>query len=132
MMLPTASGLLRTFDRVTRARPDRERMRLRLALVAGFLSVWLVVGYLLRSGDIAVHLAVDSFGWLAAHTALIAASALAVAGAFQFSDLKNRCLTACRTPRAFVVGGWRGGRPQRTRCGSGSPTGARASGAAGR
>ena len=33
-----------------------------------------------------------------------------VAGAFQFSRLKDRCLSACRSPLAFVVQHWRDGR----------------------
>lgn len=112
MMLPTATGLLRTFDRVTQARPEAERLRLRLALVAGFLVVWLVVGYLFRAADVLVHAAVDSAGWLGARPQLVAAAALATAGAFQFSPLKHRCLTACRSPRMFVMTGWHGRRPR--------------------
>jgi predicted metal-binding membrane protein len=111
LMLPAASELLRLFDRAMRARPPAERLRLRLLVVAGFLSVWLLVGYLFRTADIGVHAAVDAIGWLAARPALVGASALAIAGAFQFSALKHRCLTACRTPRAFIVGGWGGMRP---------------------
>jgi predicted metal-binding membrane protein len=34
------------------------------------------------------------------------------AGLFQFSSLKHRCLTACRSPRSFVYRHWRGGRAQ--------------------
>ncbi len=112
MMLPTATGLLGAFDRLTAARPARERLALRLTLIAGFLSVWLAIGYLFRAGDVLVHGVVDSVGWLGARPQLIAAAALALAGGFQFSPLKHRCLTACRTPRSFVVGGWRGGRPR--------------------
>jgi predicted metal-binding membrane protein len=112
MMLPTASGLLRTFDRVTQARPAPERRRLRRALVAGFLLVWLLVGSLFRFGDVWIHVTVDALPWLSAHAGLVAASALALAGAFQFSGLKHRCLTACRSPRSFILGGWHGQRPR--------------------
>jgi predicted metal-binding membrane protein len=111
MTLPTATGLMRAFDRLTQARPSRERLRLRLALVAGFLAVWLLVGYLFRAADVFVHLLVDSVGWLGARPQLVAAAALATAGLFQFSPLKHRCLSACRSPRSFVVGGWRGASP---------------------
>lgn len=112
MMLPTATGLLRTFDRVTQARPERERLRLRLAVVAGFLAVWLLVGYLFRAADVLVHAGVDAVDWLGARPQLVAATALAIAGAFQFSPLKHRCLTACRSPRMFVMTGWHGRRPR--------------------
>ena len=112
LMLPAASELLRLFDRVVGARPSAERLRLRLLVVAGFLAVWLLVGYVFRSADVGVHATVDAIGWLGARPALIGASALALAGAFQFSSLKHRCLTRCRTPRAFIVSGWGGARPR--------------------
>jgi predicted metal-binding membrane protein len=102
MMLPTATGLVRAFDRVTGG-----AAALRLALVAGFLGVWLLVGYAFRAGDVLVHAAVDA---AAAPPSLVGAAALALAGAYQFSPLKHRCLTACRSPRSFVLRGWTGGR----------------------
>jgi len=34
--------------------------------------------------------------------------AIGVAGAFQFSRLKYRCLDKCRTPLSFVIEHWRG------------------------
>ncbi len=111
MMLPTTTALVRAFDRLTQARPVRERARLRLLLVAGFLAVWLLVGYLFRALDILVHAAVDAVGWLGARPGLVAAATLALAGAYQFAPLKQRCLTACRSPRSFLAGGWSGGRP---------------------
>jgi predicted metal-binding membrane protein len=35
---------------------------------------------------------------------------LVLAGAFQLSPLKRRCLTACRSPRTFAVAHWHGER----------------------
>lgn len=111
MMLPSATGLVRAFDRLTRSRDAHERLRLRLLLVAGFLAVWLLVGYLFRAADVLVHGGVDAVGWLAARPGLVGAATLALAGAYQFSPLKQRCLTACRSPRAFLATGWSGARP---------------------
>jgi predicted metal-binding membrane protein len=39
---------------------------------------------------------------------VIGAAIIAVAGAFQFSALKYRCLDKCRTPLSFVIEHWRG------------------------
>jgi predicted metal-binding membrane protein len=108
MMLPTATRLVRAFERVTRSRVDAARLR--LELIGGFLLVWLGVGYLFRAADILVHAGVDASGWLAGHSALVGAASLALAGAYQFSGLKHRCLTACRSPRSFIFRGWGGGR----------------------
>ena len=45
---------------------------------------------------------------LAWHSWLIGAATIALAGAFQFSKLKHRCLDKCRTPLSFVIEHWRG------------------------
>jgi predicted metal-binding membrane protein len=109
MMLPTTLGLVGAFERVVAAR--RDAWSLRLWLVAGFLAVWLVVGYTFRALDVLVHALVDWSGWLSARPSAIGAASLAVAGAYQFSNVKHRCLSACRSPRSFILRGWRGGRP---------------------
>jgi predicted metal-binding membrane protein len=38
------------------------------------------------------------------------AALLAVAGIYQWTPLKHACLTACRSPMAFLMRGWRSGR----------------------
>lgn len=113
MTLPVAGGLVLAFDRRTEARDERERLRLRLLLIAGLLAVWLLVGYLFRAADVLVHAAVDASGWLSARPGLVAALTLAVAGVFQFLPLKRRCLAACRAPHAFVARGWTDADPHR-------------------
>ena len=46
--------------------------------------------------------------WLAEHPQLIIATTLAVAGLWQFSPLRDRCLEECRSPLGFVINRWRG------------------------
>ena len=48
--------------------------------------------------------------WLAAHPQLIMGSTLAIAGLWQFSPLRARCLDECRSPLGFVMNRWRGRR----------------------
>jgi predicted metal-binding membrane protein len=47
--------------------------------------------------------------WLADRPWVIGAATLAVAGGFQFSALKERCLKACRSPFGFFVRYYRRG-----------------------
>lgn len=108
MMLPTAHGLLDAFGGVVRRRPHPGRLS--ALVVAGFVGAWLVVGYAFRVADEGIHVAVAAVDWLEARPQLIAGSALALAGAYQFSPLKARCLTACRSPRSFVLQHWGAGR----------------------
>ena len=42
------------------------------------------------------------------HPQLIIATTLAVAGLWQFSPLRDRCLEECRSPLGFVINRWRG------------------------
>ena len=110
MMLPTTLRLVTAFGRVTRSR--RRAALLQVELIAGFLAVWLLVGYGFRALDVFVHRGVDAVAWLDARPRLVVAASLALAGGFQFTPLKHRCLRACRTPRAFILRGWTGQHPQ--------------------
>jgi predicted metal-binding membrane protein len=49
--------------------------------------------------------------WLRDRPQVLAAGALLLAGAYQFSPLKNACLRACRSPRSFAFAYWRGVHP---------------------
>lgn len=106
MMLPTATSLLAA---VARLGADRAAgRRLQTLAAGGFLGTWMAVGYVFRTADTLVHVAIDAVAWLAARPNLVGASALVVAGAFQFTSLKYRCLTACRSPSSFVYRHWHG------------------------
>jgi predicted metal-binding membrane protein len=106
MMLPTTWPLMATFQAMVRR---RRRPGLLVALVGiGYLVTWSLVGLLLHTGDRGIHWAVDSVGWLGEHPGLIAAGTVLVAGVYQFSALKYRCLDECRSPLGFVLNHWRG------------------------
>jgi predicted metal-binding membrane protein len=107
MMLPTATALLRAYCALVRHRPGRTGL---VALVVvGFLAAWLATGGVFRLAGLAVHALVAGVGWLRGNPTLLGAAALALAGGYQFTPLKYRCLTACRSPRSFIYRHWRGG-----------------------
>src|SRR6476619_4769852 len=58
--------------------------------------------------DRGIHAAVDALPWLAEHPQLIIGSSLLVAGLWQFSPIRDRCLDECRSPLGFVMNRWRG------------------------
>jgi predicted metal-binding membrane protein len=74
----------------------------RIALYLGYLAVWTAFAPVALFADAGLHLLVHSWPWLEAHEGVILGSALLMAGAFQFSRLKNACLTACRSPESFL------------------------------
>ncbi len=108
-MLPTATGLLGAFRPV--ARRHAQPALLLGALVAAFLLTWAAVGLLMYGADVALHGAVDRWPSLESNSHLLTAAVLLAAGAYQWTSIKDRCLTRCRTPRSFVYRFWRGGRP---------------------
>jgi predicted metal-binding membrane protein len=75
-----------------------------LATVAlAFGAVWTAFGLLAFSGDTGIHRLVDVWPWLAAHTFVIGAVTLTLAGIFQITPWKADCLALCRDPRALFA-----------------------------
>jgi predicted metal-binding membrane protein len=106
MMLPTTLLLVDVFRRATGHRADHRGL---LAwLLAGYLAVWGVFGLAVHVLDAAVHALVWRSGWLVAHAGVVGAATLVLAGAYQFSALKYRCLDKCRSPLLFFAEYWRG------------------------
>jgi predicted metal-binding membrane protein len=109
MMLPSSLPLVRLFIGV--ASGQERAARATAALIGGYTSVWTAFGAVAFLLDVGVHRTVERVPFLEAHPQVIAASALFVAGVFQFSDLKDRCLRECRHPAPFLMSHYaRGGR----------------------
>jgi len=111
MMLPTTLPLFDAFERLVAGRT--ERTRLLAALGLGYVAVWGAFGVAAHGAHAALRVLVDMVPALAWHAWAIGAALLALAGAFQFSRLKHRCLDECRTPLSFVMRHWRGPAPAR-------------------
>ena len=106
MMLPTSIPLVTTFAALV-GRRRRPRMLVALVVI-GYLATWTGVGLVAWIGDRGVHAAVDAIPWLAANSQYILATTFVVAGLYQFSPLKYRCLDECRSPLGFVMNRWQG------------------------
>jgi predicted metal-binding membrane protein len=107
MMLPSALPLIRLFKAVS---GNQERPRRACgAFLAGYAAVWTGFGALALLGDSAVHHAVDALPWLSERPWLLAGGVLALAGGFQFSDLKDQCLSKCRQPGPYLFAHYRRG-----------------------
>ncbi|MFO1207949.1 MAG: DUF2182 domain-containing protein [Amaricoccus sp.] len=109
MMLPTALPVLWLLARVGGRR--HAAGPLVAAAGAGYLAAWAGFGVAAHLADEGLLAVARASGWLAFNGWLVAAAILAVAGAFQFSGLKRRCLDRCRSPLALVMEHWRGRRP---------------------
>jgi predicted metal-binding membrane protein len=101
MMLPSSLPLLRLFSRASAGQP---RPRVAMAgFLAGYALVWSGFGALAFGFDVGVHAAVDANAWVRAHDWVLGGAVLALAGAFQFTSLKDACLDRCRHPGQFLL-----------------------------
>lgn len=102
MMLPVAAPLLAAHRFVV----QRSRFRgvhLTMALSVGYMTVWVATAIV--AAPLAVWIWPAAVGLAGSDTARFAPSAaVLVAGLFQLSALKARCLRVCQTPLTFVAG----------------------------
>ena len=87
MMVPSAMPFVLVYGR-----------RGRTPLLAGYLLVWALTGLVAY----AVAMSVDLMDVPTAGVAAV----LALAGAYQFTPLKDVCLRACRSPLDFIAARW--------------------------
>jgi predicted metal-binding membrane protein len=106
MMLPTSLPLITLFRRMTSARPDNTSLV--ALLVSGYLTVWIAFGFVAYGLNTAAVYLVGLFAMFGRNEWIVETAVLFVAGAYQFTALKYRCLDACRSPRSFISSRWRG------------------------
>ncbi len=107
MMLPTSMPMVKLV--VYAARRQDRPVVVPLAFLAGYGVIWTAFATGAFLTDTLVHRLVALWPWLAVHAWLIAAVTFFIAGLFQFSTLKERCLDRCRTPLGFFLHHYRKG-----------------------
>lgn len=110
MMAPTALPALATYDDLAAA---GAQTRLPV-LVAGYLTIWLGFSVFAAAGQLALFGAglIDPFG--TSLSTWLSVGLLTLAGAYQFTPMKEACLSKCRAPMMFFLehfeeGPWRNG-----------------------
>lgn len=104
MMLPTALPAFATYDELgesTETSFDR--------LVLGYLSVWLGFAAIAAALQILLFRAGLLDGLGTSQSGIFSAFLLAVAGGYQFSPIKEACLSKCRMPLTFFMENWEQG-----------------------
>lgn len=102
MMLPSSLPMMRLFAQASRGQ-SRPQLLL-LVFLGAYFAVWTGFAILAFIGDTGLHWLINHWAWLDQRSWLIAGGSLLIAGGFQFSPLKERCLHECRSPRTFL---WR-------------------------
>jgi predicted metal-binding membrane protein len=108
MMLPTSLPVLTVLHTFASERADRWML---IALAAtGYLAAWVAVGALVGPFSLAVQSMTVLPVQPGSADRFVLPALLLLAGLFQFSALKYRCLEKCRSPLNFVLSHWRGER----------------------
>jgi predicted metal-binding membrane protein len=114
MMLPSSLSLIRLFVGISERRLDQARLRSPLypgpgrggligAFLMGYSLVWTGFGAAAFLGEVGLRHLAGATPWLQERAWLVAGALLALAGAVQFSGVKDRCLGQCRTPSGYLA-----------------------------
>jgi predicted metal-binding membrane protein len=110
MMLPSALPTILLFRRVVHKEPNAvARLARTFAFASGYVAAWTLFSAMatllqwgLAEAALLSPMMVSASPWLGG-------AILVVAGAYQWSPLKNVCVAHCRSPLAFLVQHWRPG-----------------------
>ncbi|QTF90868.1 DUF2182 domain-containing protein [Halomonas sp. BM-2019] len=107
MMLPTTLPMVSLYRRVAAGQAHPRLAR--LSFLSGYLAVWTAFGLVALVAMALLEGLSAHWHWLHHRPEWLAGGTLVLAGAFQFSALKARCLDKCRAPRAFLLNHYRQG-----------------------
>lgn len=102
MMAPTALPAFATYEDLTHTAPDADFSR----LVGGYLAVWLGFAALAAALQLGLFRAGLLTGFGDSASRWLSAALLLLAGGYQFSALKEACLSKCRRPLVFFMQHW--------------------------
>ena len=109
MMLPSAMPMIHIFSKTCQKKYGRDAPYSTLFSFA-YLLVWFLFSIVLTLLQWQLH----GLQWLSNMmeniNALFAAAIFITAGIYQFTALKDACLTYCRSPLSFLLNSWRNGK----------------------
>jgi len=109
MMVPSASPMILTFTAVHRRQSKGDAIVPTAAFVAGYLIVWSVFSLAATLAQWGLHQTALLSPMMIGTSPVFGGVLLIAAGAFQWSGLKQACLSKCRTPLGFLLNEWRDG-----------------------
>ncbi|OGL01702.1 MAG: hypothetical protein A3J45_11810, partial [Candidatus Rokubacteria bacterium RIFCSPHIGHO2_02_FULL_69_13] len=109
MMIPSASPMILTFATINRKRLADETPLIRTGLfLVGYLLVWAGYSLLAALGQWGLHAAALITPAMAV-APWLGGILLVAAGVYQFTPLKDVCLSRCQSPFGFILTQWREG-----------------------
>jgi predicted metal-binding membrane protein len=111
MMVPSAAPMILMFAAINRRRREQPGPLVpTAAFVAGYLLVWTGFSVLASLAQWGLHAAALLSPMMVSTSPWLGGVLLMAAGIFQWSPLKEACLSGCRSPMSFIMTRWRPGR----------------------
>jgi len=111
MMFPTAAPMILAFARIQGSREAKGQVFVPTWLfIFAYLTLWSAMGMLAFLGASTADSLAEDSAWLLDNAGRIGGAVLIIAGLYQLSPWKNRCLVQCRTPMGFIMTRWKEGR----------------------
>lgn len=111
MMLPSATPMLLTFAKIQRNRRESEQPFVATGIfLLGYLTVWTGFSAVAAVMQWALHAKALLSPMMVSSSPLLGGGLLIAAGVFQWTPLKNACLSGCCSPVNFLMTSWREGR----------------------
>jgi len=107
MMLPSAAPMVTMYARVAEGRGSWPRVRVWL-FAGGYVAVWIAFSVVVTVAQAGMDQAAILTGAMRV-APLMGGVFLALAGAYQLSPLKRKCLRQCQSPLGFLMTHWRDG-----------------------
>ncbi|HXN24511.1 MAG TPA: DUF2182 domain-containing protein [Candidatus Dormibacteraeota bacterium] len=102
MMLPSTWPMLELYHRTAVSTEERHPAAQTALVGAGYFAVWFAFGAVAFGLGLLVSRQTMDSAWLSALIPAFAGVGLLVAGIYQLSPLKQRCLQHCRSPLLFL------------------------------
>jgi predicted metal-binding membrane protein len=110
MMLPTAVRAIDVFGSFAGKRMSATGSAPATTLfVLGYVAVWTAYSLFAAAGQVALSRTSLLAPTLQSSSVVLTAGLLVLAGSFQFTSLKDACLSQCRSPFPFFLANWRDG-----------------------
>ena len=116
MMAPTAAPMVLLFASVNRRRLGQQQPYVSsMVFLSGYLVIWVGFAAAATVGNWALHthaLLSSMMGSVmgSSTSSILGGSLLLASGIFQWTPLKDVCLSRCRTPWGFIMSYWREGK----------------------
>lgn len=110
MMVPSAAPMILMFSAINRRGLEQRRPLVRTGIfLLGYLVVWTSYSALAALVQWGLHTAALLSPMMVSTSPYLGGGLLMVAGIFQWTPLKEACLTTCRSPLGFLMSEWREG-----------------------